>query len=147
MKTFFVNFNYSTELKAILLAVQHHEKEMQLFNMLDSKSAINAVYRYFIKNQHPTARQIAEIIFSYMLLWIPGHSNLLGNDLADKSAKEQAVLLTPINQERITKQDLNIHLGKNSYIVATILDTNSYYQQTTIIQNPSTKMVYKCTIN
>ncbi len=70
-------------------------------------------YRYFIKNQHPIAHQIVEIIsrsnFSYTLLWIPGHSNLLGNDLADKSAKE-AALMTPINQEQITTQDLNIRL-------------------------------------
>ncbi len=78
---------------------------MQIQNCLicsDSKSAINAVYRNFIKKQHPIARQIAEIIsrgnFGYTLLWIPGHSNLLGNDLADKSAKK-AALITPINQE------------------------------------------------
>ncbi|WP_179116290.1 ribonuclease H family protein, partial [Solemya velum gill symbiont] len=92
---------YSAELHAILLVLPHlftsTSNDFILFS--DSLSSLQALSHFNIKN--PLILQIIELYHtlqskgkSLIFCWIPGHTGILGNEIADRAAK--LALLDPI---------------------------------------------------
>ena len=81
---------FSAEAHAINLAIKFSAKQKGKFIVCtDSKSTIEAVKK--ISNNSETITQIRDSCIKnskkIKIMWIPGHSNIAGNDLADAAAK------------------------------------------------------------
>ena len=85
---------FFAELTAIYFAlksiIEHKSKSFTIYS--DSKSSLQAIQ--VTKSKHEIIRQIQALLFKLgynnnkiLFCWIPGHSNIKGNELADKQAK------------------------------------------------------------
>lgn len=92
-----INNNYTAEAIAILKCLQHiqQEKISKIIICSDSNSVIQAV-----KSNKTTKNHIINAIKNLTLelnrnkikiMWIPGHTNIKGNEIADVAAKDAAV--------------------------------------------------------
>ncbi len=71
---------------------QEHTKKIWIFS--DSQAAIKRlqnsslkVGQYYIQSIRKWAEKLKDLHIQMQLEWVPGHMNILGNELADKAAK------------------------------------------------------------
>ena len=94
----------------------------------DSKSLCDALI-----SSHPRTSSILNfinsILSSVFIQWIPGHSAIPGNDLADKAAKEATSIATdtilPISLalfKSLTRQFVTLHQHTNGLLLSTNID-------------------------
>ena len=86
--------SYEEEKQAMLLALKWTLKENRFTDTVictDSKSLLQA-----IQNYSPELSEIHDLLSSLVgrmtLQWVPSHSNIPGNELADKAAKDATKL-------------------------------------------------------
>ena len=101
----------SAELSAIKLAVDHvgnNSEDLNFVICTDSLSAIHSILNVHSRTQHVFAERIAcllhEIHNRVVLMWVPSHVGIVGNELADKGAKEAATL-PPVRDIRTPRLD------------------------------------------
>lgn len=97
---------YTAEIIAILEALLLvKDKTEKYIVCTDSLAAVNSIEN--INNNNTYSKQIKKILINYfpkiILLWVPGHVNITGNEFADQIAKEahMSPLLTTINNNYI----------------------------------------------
>lgn len=96
---------FSAEALAIVKALENSSNyDSRLAILSDSLSVLGAVEGGFSK--HPWVQQIEQLISGrdVTFIWIPGHTGISGNDLADEAAK-RANELDPVDAP-VPKQDL-----------------------------------------
>ncbi|XP_008182880.3 uncharacterized protein LOC100570071 [Acyrthosiphon pisum] len=105
---------YTAEALAILKAIEFATNKVeanQIIILSDSLSSLMSIQNHWkptdlarkILNAHTTASFAGKQI-SYM--WIPGHCNIEGNELADKAAKQAHLANNPLTSPVFTYQDV-----------------------------------------
>ena len=101
---------YSTELFALLKAIKHRSSNKTLI-CTDSLSAVNA-----LKNLHPNNNMVQQIQDKLrepntqtIIMWIPSHTGIIGNEKADINAKE-ATKQNHYSNYEITTEDITKHI-------------------------------------
>lgn len=108
---------YSAEIIAISEAinlVKHKRKKVAICS--DSLSALNSIAN--INNSDYYPNKIRHIITQHypkiILIWVPGHNNIVGNSLADQSAK-QAHRSPVTSTENFNLLDIKNHIKQHFY--------------------------------
>ena len=108
---------FSAELYAILLALKRSEtSDKNYINIVsDSKSSIQSIFQSSPKNYIVKLIQekIIHLNKSVNFCWVPSHVGIMGNELADKAAREATKQPNILNIP-ITKGDILSHVKKKS---------------------------------
>lgn len=112
-----INSNYTAELIALLMALKYIENHNlnKIIIFTDSYSTIQAI-KSKSTNESPFTTEIKEILqanASIKIAWIPGHSNILGNETADEAAKDAAT--NGRNVDLISPNDLINHFTNKTF--------------------------------
>jgi ribonuclease HI len=101
---------YTTELIAIAKAIDiaERKKKSKIVICTDSLSAVNGIQDS--QTKHPLIMEIQDKLkktrMSVILMWIPSHVGIIGNEKADLEAKE-ATKQVPDEQHRIIRTDID----------------------------------------
>lgn len=144
---------FSIEIIAIYNAILHFIHKVGKFAICsDSLSAIDAIQNTSNEFYPNSIRQLLiKNQPKFIIIWIPGHSNIKGNETADKAAKnalDQPIVTTPnynyndikkfIQSEALKKQLLRLKDKPNFYINNNTSDSNymSYLKSNNAYQTP-----------
>lgn len=133
----------SAEIIAILSAIEIAKKDKKRYAICtDSLASIEAILNVRNTDFYPTQirENILKLAPKIVLIWIPGHVNIAGNELADqtaKSATKDPIFMTPnLNINDITQFLKNkflsnsrrelINKASNWYIRNSLYDNNSF---------------------